>query len=115
MPERVQLKRTKGWRLPENTVSVARPGRWGNPFSIQAAIDCGFTTREKGAAFVVYCFRTWLGAGQAGRDVWQGPESDLKRRPFVDELSHLRGKNLGCWCKLGDPCHADVLLEMANR
>lgn len=32
VPERVQLKRTKGWRLPSSAVVVARPTRWGNPF-----------------------------------------------------------------------------------
>lgn len=32
-----------------------------------------------------------------------------------DIVSNLRGKNLACWCKPGEPCHADVLLEIANR
>lgn len=30
------------------------------------------------------------------------------------DLSELRGKNLACWCRMGESCHADVLLEMAN-
>lgn len=30
-------------------------------------------------------------------------------------LPELRGKNLACWCRSGEPCHADVLLELANR
>jgi hypothetical protein len=29
-------------------------------------------------------------------------------------VHELRGKNLACWCKPGEPCHADVLLELAN-
>jgi hypothetical protein len=32
----------------------------------------------------------------------------------MDALGELRGKNLACWCKPGEPCHADVLLELAN-
>jgi hypothetical protein len=35
----------------------------------------------------------------------------LPERPPLDEL---RGKDLLCWCPLGSPCHADVLLELAN-
>jgi hypothetical protein len=33
---------------------------------------------------------------------------------YPSDLLPLRGKNLACWCKLGEPCHADVLLELAN-
>ena len=28
---------------------------------------------------------------------------------------HLRGKNLACWCPFDQPCHADVLLKIANE
>lgn len=34
--------------------------------------------------------------------------------PVVFDLSELRGKDLACWCPLDQPCHADVLLEIAN-
>jgi hypothetical protein len=30
------------------------------------------------------------------------------------EAAELLGKDLACWCPLGQPCHADVLLELAN-
>lgn len=112
-PVRVQLSRAKGWRMPPNTVKVDRSTRWGNPFSIQAAIDWGFTNTAKGAAFVVECFRTWIGGGHDADSMWMGPESEKARAPFAD-LAPLRGKNLACWCKPGAPCHADVLLELAN-
>lgn len=37
-------------------------------------------------------------------------------RPTLDDIrTHLRGRDLACWCKPGEPCHADVLLEIANR
>ena len=31
-PQRIQRKRTKGWRMPEGAVYVGRPTKWGNPF-----------------------------------------------------------------------------------
>ena len=114
MPTRIQLSRAKGWRKPENTVVVARPGRWGNPFTRENAIASGYATAATWQAFVVECFRDWIGPSQSGRDWWQGPESERRRRIFVEGISELRGKNLACWCKPGAPCHADVLLELAN-
>lgn len=94
MPERVQLSRKAGWRMPPNTVSVARPGKWGNPFRVG-----DFGIPDQTAA--VQRYREWLD----GRVT--GPE-----RPVSFE--ELRGKNLACWCQPGTPCHADVLLEIAN-
>jgi len=37
--------------------------------------------------------------------------------PFTRKAirAELRGKNLACWCPIGEPCHADVLLEIANK
>lgn len=93
-PRRIQLSRAKGWRKPENTVSVARPGRWGNPFRIG---DFGIPA----AADAVIRFREWLDGRVVG--------------PPQPDPSLLRGKNLACWCRLDQPCHADVLLEIANR
>lgn len=114
-PIRIQLSRTKGWRMPENTVGVARPGNLGNPFTIVRAIGSGFVSTKLGAAtFAVECFRDWLGPTQSGRDWWQGPESDKRKAAIMAALPGLRGKNLACWCKPGEPCHADVLLEIAN-
>lgn len=114
-PKRVQLRRTKGWRMPPNTVGVCRPGRWGNPFTISAAVESEYATAATAQAFVVECFRDWLGPSQSGRDWWQGRESDRRKKFFTEEIGSLRGKNLACWCKIGSPCHADVLLELANK
>jgi hypothetical protein len=114
MPKRIQLSRAKGWRMPPNTVKVDRSTRWGNPFSVAAAIDYGFTDAAKGPAFVVECFRVWLAGSPKANDLWVGPQSDLARRPFAEEIGQLRGKNLACWCALDRTCHADVLLELAN-
>jgi len=84
MPERIQRKRTKGWRMPPDAVSVTRPGKWGNPF----------TVAEYGRECAIQKYREWV----IGKD-----------------LSELRGKNLACYCPLDQPCHADVLLELANK
>lgn len=92
MPLRVQLRRTKGWRLPENTVVVARPTRWGNPFR----------TTKHGAAIAVTLYRCWL-------------EQPEQSRLVAAIQRDLGGKNLACWCRPGDWCHADILLEIANR
>ena len=112
LPIRVQLSRAKGWRMPENTVNVARgPGRiWGNPFTVKDALEVGYK-RGNAAQFVVDCFSDWL---RGDRSNWMGPESDAAAGALRHRLPELRGKNLACWCKPGAPCHADVLLELAN-
>ena len=112
MPERIQLSRRKGWRMPANTVKVSRPGKFGNPFTEVSLISAGYSLSKEGAqAYNVQCFRLWL---EGSEQHWMGAESDKARATLLAALPELRGKNLACWCKLGTPCHADVLLEMAN-
>ncbi|MGN6554026.1 MAG: DUF4326 domain-containing protein [Verrucomicrobiota bacterium] len=118
-PKRIQLKRTKGWRLPANTVKVDRSTRWGNPHKIHVLpddidpltlqMDCQHGICYSAEA-AVNRFRRSLNTGLPlatnERRGWHITLADIKRE--------LRGKNLACWCKLGQPCHADVLLEIAN-
>lgn len=112
MPERIQRKRTKGWKMPPDTVSVTRPGRYGNPYTIAKARTIGFIgTDAEVAQWCVNLFR---------RD-WEHAIVSAKasRTPFMPfgkpvYLGPLIGKNLACWCKPGEPCHADVLIEIAN-
>ncbi|MCW1932649.1 DUF4326 domain-containing protein [Pararhodobacter zhoushanensis] len=107
MPDRVQLSRAKGWRMPENTVKVDRSTKWGNPFTIGDArrLETGATFLQeevKDAETAVRFFRDML---------------EYQNRPYPTEAeirTELRGKNLACWCKPGAPCHVDVLLEIAN-
>ena len=113
-PQRIQLRRTKGWRLPPNTVNVARPTKWGNPFTTAKAIEMGYAKPGTAQAFVVDTFREWLTPGPSSDRWWMGPESDAKKTAMRRGLPDLRGKHLACWCKPGEPCHADVLLELAN-
>ena len=97
MAQRIQLSRAKGWRMPPNTIIVARPSRWGNPFK---AADHGSGTHAQSIAVKLY--ECWLDRSE-------------QAKLMAAAIRDLRGKNLACWCKLGDPCHADVLLELANR
>jgi len=97
MPKRIQRKRTKGWRMPAGAVYVGRPSKFGNPYDWQT--NPYYRTR----AACVEAYRYSLGAGlRAGI------------RALADGLEELRGKDLACWCPLDQPCHADVLLELAN-
>ena len=98
MPERIQRKRTKGWRKP-NTVSVTRPGKWGNPYDAD----------KYGYEGALEKYRE----GILGQDLLSKRGRELAR--VGKDLSELRGKNLACYCPLDQPCHADVLLELANR
>ncbi len=86
--------------MPSNTVSVCRPGMFGNPFRV---------TDDRSQAEAVFAFKTWLTSDGCTAGI---PE---RKQKILDNLHKLRGKNLACWCKPGTPCHADVLLELANR
>jgi hypothetical protein len=89
MPQRIQLRRTKGWRMPPNTKSVARPHKWRNPYSVaEYGLDKALSLH---------------------REMMQRPELRVQAR------AELRGYNLACFCPLDKPCHADLLLEIANQ
>lgn len=119
MAERIQLSRKKGWRMPENTVNVARPGKWGNPYVVGAPDPFwpGFMSQAR----VVELYRLGIEHGYLTVPHTRlTPEERGDRmhsygaHAIKDVVHQLRGKNLACWCKPGDPCHADVLLEQAN-
>lgn len=113
-PKRIQLSRKKGWRMPENTVSVARPTKWGNPFTPFGCMEAGFVgTVEQIRNRCAEAFKVWL-ATPYWRNNWDGPESEIARAKMLEEIGELKGKNLACWCPEGAKCHADVLLEIAN-
>jgi hypothetical protein len=98
-PVRIQRQRTKGWKMPPNTVYVGRPSRWGNHNDANVV----------GADLAVRLFRHDIERGAAG---WPGIGKPLTHEMIRAELA---GKNLACWCPIGCPCHADVLLEIANH
>lgn len=87
MPVRIQLKRSKGWKMPPDTVKVDRSTKWGNPYRIGTCL---------------------IPDAKAAVDAFAA------NLPLGDFAQELRGKNLACWCRLEQPCHADVLLRVAN-
>ncbi|MCU0783202.1 MAG: DUF4326 domain-containing protein [Verrucomicrobia bacterium] len=112
-PQRIQRRRSKGWRLPPNTVCVTRPGKWGNPFRVADFAEANRIIPNHVAEHCVALFRRGLEFELVAKAHGQPVAFDWARR-IVDALPELRGKNLACWCKPGTPCHADVLLEIAN-
>lgn len=119
-PVRVQRQRVKGWRMPENTVSVCRPGKWGNPFAIKSVDRHGFypygwkVVGEPSVAVYGTIYHTETQAAERAVHLYRGEIEHLLAIGARD-LGELRGKNLACWCAEGHPCHADVLLEIANK
>ncbi len=100
-PFRLTLSRTKGWRMPPNTVKVDRTGKWGNPFCIGPNMtqeDCALNFDMLLSGF---------------RRAETEAETDYLRMALRDR-EELRGKNLACWCKAGTKCHADILLIFCN-
>lgn len=111
----MQLRRVKGWSLPANTISVARPGRWGNPFRVELV----------GRDRAISAFRDLLEGFFSGPNFADLTDAQFKqmydeamvfqrRHGLWSDRTVLRGKNLACWCAPHEACHADVLLEWAN-
>lgn len=86
-PKRIQRKRAPGWRAPDGAVYVGRPTRWGNPF-----------------------------VGGDAEELVEAYRRSFRDRPNLVELvrAELAGRDLMCWCPESQPCHADVLIELAN-
>lgn len=114
-PQRIQLKRTKGWRIPENTIKVDRSTRYGNPWSVKETLEKNLFVPSEVPRVCVECFRAWL--SDKGTQYEKFPLYEKlkdRRQVILDSLPELKGKNLACWCS-GEFCHADVLLELANK
>lgn len=117
MPQRIQRSRKKGWKLPENTVSVSRPSKWSNPYKIGSDLcllplvvlnrlkltedeqEGGKVTRK----IALEAYRIYLTCSAWGKIVLE------------DAQKHLRGKDLACFCKVGEQCHGDILIELCNE
>jgi hypothetical protein len=106
MADRIQLSRDKGWRMPKGAVKVDRSTPFGNPFKVGIHGDAAACTER---------FRALM---RGGISMFPPCPSFLEQAAAMDilraRLPQLRGKTLACWCRLGEPCHADVLLELAN-
>jgi hypothetical protein len=107
--EKLAASLLESWRMPENTVKVDRSTKWGNPFTLEGARKVGYRgTDAELRALCVDSFRKWL-------DGRVQPELEEDRRAYIlAHIDQLRGHDLACWCPLDQPCHADVLLQLAN-
>jgi len=123
MPVRIQLSRKRGFRLQEHgrsingleSVKVDRSTKWGNPFNWASFYRPGHNTPEDARAEAVRMFRAAV-IGFDSNGSWCAPVAHPDStigRIIAEAPVSLRGKNLACWCPSG-PCHADVLLEIAN-
>jgi hypothetical protein len=104
-PKRTQLSRAKGWKMPPNTVKVDRSTKWGNPYKE------GVTPGN---------YASWFKADLIKEMKSENAPTEPDH-PFsvhlwniCQNIGQLRGKNLACWCRCENLCHADVLLELAN-
>lgn len=136
-PVRIQRKRTKGWKMPKGAVYVGRGTIWGNPFIVgqPSGVFDGKDGRPLGMRDQVEILIPELDLAKCiefYRDLLNGyicpemyPHGHNWRNAFGRKVrrahpgdwarSVLRGKPLACFCPLNQPCHADVLLEIANR
>ncbi|WP_197739812.1 DUF4326 domain-containing protein [Pedobacter sp. BS3] len=134
IPVRVQRKRVKGWKIPENTVYVGRGSRWGNPFRVIQYSDkkwaiktdgsdkCSeiltkhchavYDTKQEAVIDAIKCYGFWL----LPYSHKEGSMMDFYQSMVVmdDALLSLKGKHLACWCGLDEQCHADLLLKLVN-
>ena len=98
--------------MPSGAVYVGRPTQWGNPWTVSDARSWGIEPAR---------WRQWLVTQFREEAKHLGLLSDHNIRlhegdsTYADHVRrHLAGKDLVCWCPPGQPCHADVLLEIAN-
>ena len=115
--KRIQRKRTKGWRMPENSKYIGRPTKWGNPFKLSPdgwilyyktgkligtpwcywSVSGGFETKD-----VVELYEMWIKGNL---------QKDHPYLPTPPSIEELKGKDLACFCSLSEPCHVDIILE----
>lgn len=133
MADRITLSRAKGWRKPEGAIIVARPSLWGNPWAVgtPGQLSAYVIGRynlpvDMTQAEAVEAYRAWLRGDRLAHDhlpdcltpfgrVAIKDHLHARRQLIHANLHTLRGHDLACWCKAGTPCHADVLLEIANQ
>ena len=123
-PQRIQRKRIKGWKAPEGAVYVGRPTHWGNPFTVinggrqgwlvyDDRDRLGFVPFETSNGYIAAFDTRNEAHGFAVERYCAHVRSQMALTPPWD-LALLRGRDLMCFCPLDRPCHADILLEIAN-
>jgi hypothetical protein len=119
-PKRIQRSRKKGYKTPENTVYVGRPSKFGNPFRLtpDGYIQCYSIGRMIFNPWIMWSHTDGFESKDivALYDQWLNGKLKViaPYLPTPPDYSVLKGKDLSCWCPLDQPCHADVLLKLAN-
>ncbi|MDO4243505.1 MAG: DUF4326 domain-containing protein [Actinomyces sp.] len=113
-PQRIQRRRSRGWRMPESAVYVGRPGQWGNPYRAARAGSTEWVVEHRG-----HVVKTFASGREARAYAVESLAADLVagRAPWTlgEVRERLTGRDLACWCPLDFPCHADLLLGVANQ
>lgn len=113
-PRRIQRRRTPGWRAPDDAVYVGRGSRWGNQWRVARNVNGLWEVSFRGWA-VLGVEESRAAARQMAVDAYR--EALEAGRLAITPLMvsrDLAGCDLMCWCPLDQPCHADILLEIAN-
>jgi hypothetical protein len=118
---RIQRSRARGWRMPVLARYVGRPTYWGNPFIIGATTPSDWhepfaNIEVADRAHAVKLLRDYLSWRRQQCEQTPGWHSPIGPRfPWESQIrAVLWGRDLACWCPIGEPCHADVLIEIAN-
>lgn len=100
-PVRIQQQRVAGWTTPGEAIRVGRGAEWGNPWRAGDLLPlpgCDGSIRVT-ATLAVDLYAAWV-----------------TERGWLDlAVEELAGYDLVCWCRIGEPCHADWLVEVVNR
>lgn len=107
--------------MPENTVYVGRPTKWGNPFKLKGDtiyIDASYR-RKILSRWVFYQVGDIDDVIRLYRLLWIFNHVDPDLQHWHDhfmslDLMELKGKDLACFCPLSSPCHADFLIELVE-
>jgi Domain of unknown function (DUF4326) len=109
--QRIQRKRTPGWRMPPGAKYVGRPTDLGNPYKVTKKDGIFWVT---GPGIVQWAFPDKISAIEAAVNLYR---DYLPREIAAGRLSleELRGHDLACFCRLDQPCHVDVILEVMQQ
>lgn len=116
-PKRIRRERTRGWRMPEGATYVGRGTKWGNPFVVGAPyFVVNMTAYLQGEPLSTATWKTYTAQDAVDCYIrWFSERVGTSGFALSDEAkTELAGRDLACWCAVGDVCHADYLLEMAR-
>lgn len=120
MPKRIQRKRTRGYKTPAGAIYVGRPTVWGNPFGFVRELHGDDLALKLYAELARGCWDPSIVkdlGDEIFAKIYDAHHKWLRRmgrHPVEAAMSDLRGHDLSCFCNLSQPCHADILLELAN-